>query len=164
MSHVAIDRRLRSRRALREVSALTDAAIARLNSWGTPLLQLALRLWIARVFFNSGLTKIQDWDTTVLLFQEEYKVPFLPPDLAALLGTTFELGMPILLVAGLMTRVAALPLLGMSLIIQFVLGAANPAYDSIEHFYWMFLLLAIIVHGPGRLSLDHIIRNRITRS
>ena len=127
MSHVAIDRRLRNRRALREVSALMDTAIGRLNAWGAPLLQLALRLWIARVFFNSGLTKIQDWDTTVLLFQEEYKVPLLPPDLAALLGTAFELGMPILLVAGLMTRVAALPLLGMSLVIQFVLGAANPA-------------------------------------
>ncbi|KAA0595875.1 DoxX family protein [Azospirillum lipoferum] len=141
-----------------------DTAIGRLNAWGAPLLQLALRLWIARVFFNSGLTKIQDWDTTVLLFQEEYKVPLLPPDLAALLGTAFELGMPILLVAGLMTRVAALPLLGMSLVIQFVLGAANPAYNSIEHFYWMFLLLAILVHGPGRLSLDHMIRNRITRS
>ncbi|MCP1611507.1 putative oxidoreductase [Azospirillum lipoferum] len=164
MSHVAIDRRLRNRRALREVSALMDTAIGRLNAWGAPLLQLALRLWIARVFFNSGLTKIQDWDTTVLLFQEEYKVPLLPPDLAALLGTAFELGMPILLVAGLMTRVAALPLLGMSLVIQFVLGAANPAYNSIEHFYWMFLLLAILVHGPGRLSLDHMIRNRITRS
>ena len=164
MSHAAIDRRFRNRRPLQEVAALTDAVTNGLTAWGAPLLQLALRLWIARVFFNSGLTKIQDWDTTVLLFQEEYKVPLLPPDLAALLGTTFELGMPILLVAGLMTRVAALPLLGMSLVIQFVLGAANPTYNSIEHYYWLFLLLAIIVHGPGRLSLDHMIRKRITRS
>ncbi|WP_448203843.1 DoxX family protein [Azospirillum sp. sgz302134] len=145
------------------LTALADTAVARLNGWGAPLLQLAIRLWIARVFFLSGLTKIQDWDTTVLLFQEEYRVPLLPPDAAALLGTTFELGMPVLLVAGLMTRLAALPLLGMALVIQFVLGAANPAYDSVEHVYWMFLLLAVVVHGPGPLSLDQLIRSRARR-
>lgn len=112
------------------------------------------------MFFLSGLTKIQDWDTTVLLFQEEYRVPLLPPDIAALMGTAFELGMPALLVLGLASRLAALPLLGMSLVIQFVLGAANPAYDSVEHVYWMVLLLAIIVHGPGPLSLDRLIAAR----
>ena len=145
-------------------AGMADAVIGRLNAWGAPLLQLGIRLWIAEVVFTSGLTKIQDWDTTVLLFEAEYQVPFLPPDVAALLGTTFELAMPVLLVAGLMTRLAALPLLGMALVIQFVLGAANPAYDSVEHFYWMFLLLAIVVHGPGHLSLDHLIRSWLARS
>ncbi|PWC40431.1 DoxX family protein [Azospirillum sp. TSO22-1] len=135
-----------------------DGVIGRLNAWGAPLLQLAIRLWIAKVFFTSGLTKIQDWDTTVLLFAEEYKVPLLSPDVAAALGTTFELGMPVLLAVGLFSRLAALPLLGMALVIQFVLGAANPAYDSVEHVYWMFLLLTIVVHGPGRLSLDGVLR------
>jgi len=164
MSHATIGPRLRDHRALRDLSAVADAAAVRLNAWGAPLLQLALRLWIARVFFYSGLTKIQDWDTTVLLFESEYQVPLLPPEIAALLGTTFELAMPVLLVVGLVTRLAALPLLVMSMVIQFALGSVNPTYDSVEHVYWMFLLLSIVVHGPGRLSLDHVIRNWSARS
>ncbi len=163
MSHAAIGHRVRHLRALHDLTTAGTAVVDGVNRWGAPLLQLAIRLWIARVFFLSGLTKIQDWDTTVLLFQEEYRVPLLPPDLAALMGTTFELGMPVLLVVGLASRLAALPLLGMSLVIQFVLGAANPAYDSLEHAYWMFLLLAIVVHGPGPLSLDHLIRRHLVR-
>lgn len=161
MSHLAIGHRRNLRRTLWELSRFVETVTGRLNAWGAPLLQLALRLWIARVFFNSGLTKIQDWDTTVLLFETEYQVPLLPPGVAALAGTAFELAMPVLLVLGLTTRLAALPLLGMALVIQFVLGAANPAYDSVEHAYWMFVLLAIIVHGPGPLSLDHLIRSRL---
>jgi putative oxidoreductase len=129
-----------------------------------PLVALALRLWIARVFFNSGLTKIQDWSATVLLFEFEYQVPLLPPGVAAALGTTFELGMPVLLVLGLATRLAALPLLGMSLVIQFVLGAANPAYDNVEHFYWMLILLTLIARGAGPLSLDHLAKRLVAGS
>ena len=163
MTHAAIGRRFREHRRLHGLIPADTAVVDGVNRWGAPLLQLAMRLWIARVFFLSGLTKLQDWDTTVLLFQEEYRVPLLPPDLAALMGTAFELGMPILLVVGLASRLAALPLLGMSLVIQFVLGAANPAYDSVEHVYWMFLLLAIVVHGPGALSLDHVIRRLLAR-
>ncbi|WP_448192597.1 DoxX family protein [Azospirillum sp. sgz301742] len=140
---------------------MVDAVTGRLSAWGAPVLQLGMRLWMAKVFFTSGLTKIQDWDTTVLLFADEYKVPLLPPEAAATLGTTFELGMPVLLAIGLFSRLAALPLLGMALVIQFVLGAANPSYDSVEHFYWMFLLLAIVVHGPGSLSLDRVLHHRL---
>jgi putative oxidoreductase len=129
----------------------------RIETWGAPVLQLAIRLWIARVFFNSGLTKLQDWDATLFLFQEEYRVPLLSTSAAAVMGTTFELAMPVLLVIGLMTRLAALPLIGMSLVIQFVLGASNPTYDNTEHFYWLFLLLVIAIRGPGALSLDHLL-------
>ena len=68
----------------------------------------------------------------------------LPPEVAAVLGTTFELGMPIFLVLGLGARLAALPLIGMACVIQFVLGANNPDYDNVEHFYWLFLLLMIV--------------------
>lgn len=161
MTHAAIGSR-RGQRALHDLSATVSAVIDGLGRWGAPLLQLAIRLWIARVFFLSGLTKIQDWDTTVLLFQEEYRVPLLSPGIAALLGTAFELSMPVLLAVGLASRLAALPLLGMALVIQFVLGATNPAYDSVEHVYWMFLLLAILVHGPGPLSLDRIVQSALT--
>ncbi|MTI08765.1 DoxX family protein [Curvivirga aplysinae] len=128
-----------------------------LSCYGSPLIDLVIRLWIARIFFNSGLTKINDWENTVFLFEFEYAVPILPPEIAAFFATVFELGMPILLVLGLFTRLSAIPLLAMSLVIQFVLGANNAAYDNIEHYYWMILLLVIIIKGPGMISLDRLI-------
>jgi putative oxidoreductase len=129
-----------------------------LNRWLMPLVLLGIRLWIANVFFRSGLTKIADWETTQFLFQMEYKVPLLTPNLAAVLAMFFELAMPVLLVLGLFTRLAALPLLAMTLVIQFVLGASNPAYDNVEHYYWMLLLLILIARGAGVLSLDFLLR------
>ncbi|PWC40433.1 hypothetical protein TSO221_25500 [Azospirillum sp. TSO22-1] len=127
---------------------------------GPPVL-LLLRVWIAGVFFRSGLTKIADFDTTILLFQSEYAVPLLPPELAALLSTAFELTCPVLLVAGLGTRLAALPLIGMTLVI-------DATYQHhIDHLYWLMLLGLIVLCGPGMLSLDHafaaIVRRRFPR-
>ena len=133
------------------------ALAPRLDAWLAPAVQLALRLWIADVFFLSGLTKIRDWDSTLLLFEFEYKVPLLPTSMAAFLGTFCELTMPVLLVLGLFTRLAAVPLLFMAMVIQFVLGASNPAFDSVEHIYWMLLLLVLIARGGGLLSLDHLL-------
>lgn len=94
------------------VLRLYDFALpfARLADCGRPLLLLALRLYIASVFFKAGLTKIEDWDTTLFLFTEEYSVPLLPPTLAALLGTAGELLLPPLLAIGLAGRFAALGL------------------------------------------------------
>jgi putative oxidoreductase len=135
--------------------------IALVGAFAVPLLLLAMRLWIARVFFLSGLTKIPDWDATLFLFQTDYALPILPPQVAALIGTSCELSMPVLLTIGLFTRLAALPLLGMAMVIQFVLGSHDPAFDSVEHFYWMFLLVSIAVFGPGTLSLDHWIARRL---
>ena len=122
--------------------------------YATPVLDLIIRLWIARVFFTSGLTKLRDRESTVFLFEYEYMVPVLSPQVAAALATMVEVGAPILIAVGLFSRVAALPLLGMTLVIQFVLGAATPAYANVEHYYWMMLLGLIILHGPGRLSID----------
>ena len=139
-------------------TTVTDA----LARYASPVFDLLVRLFIARVFFRSGLTKIKDWDITVGLFADEYKVPVLPPEIAAALGATFELVMPVFLVLGLGARLAALPLLGMACVIQFALGAANPDYDSVEHFYWMFLLGMIVIKGPGPISLDHLIRARLS--
>jgi putative oxidoreductase len=146
---------------------LTDLyarATTTLQRYAAPVFDLAVRLYIAQVFFMSGRTKISDWDTTVYLFASEYKVPLLPPEFAAMLGTTFELAMPLFLIVGLAARFAALPLFGMACVIQFVLGAANPDYDSTEHFYWMFLLAMIVIRGAGTLSLDHVIRKRFMPS
>ena len=118
------------------------------------LIQLAARFGIAGVFFKSGLTKVDgDWQVTdlaVTLFQEEYKVPLLPPELAAHLGAYTELSMPIFLALGLATRLAALPLLGMTAIIE--IFVYPDAWDT--HLTWAALLLLIIARGPGIVSLD----------
>ncbi|MGP1396410.1 MAG: DoxX family protein [Inquilinaceae bacterium] len=147
--------------AVSALAAPVGRGIGAIETWLAPILLLAMRVWIARVFFNSGLTKLDSWENTKFLFQYEYAVPILPFEVTAVLATMFELGMPVLLVLGLLSRLAVLPLLAMSLVIQFVLGAANPAYDNVEHFYWMFLLGAIFVFGPGRISVDHLISRRL---
>lgn len=118
------------------------------------LIQLAARLGIAGVFFKSGLTKVDgDYNVTdlaITLFREEYKVPLLPPELAAHIGAYTELSMPILLAFGLLTRFAALPLLGMTFIIGIFVYPG--AWDT--HLTWAALLLLIIARGPGIVSLD----------
>lgn len=118
------------------------------------IIQLAARLGIAGVFFKSGLTKVDgDWNVTdlaVILFREEYKVPLLPPELAAHIGAFTELSMPIFLALGLLSRLAALPLLGMTFVIE--LFVYPEAWDT--HLTWAALLLLIISRGPGLFSLD----------
>lgn len=135
-------------------------ATAAIELWLAPVLLLAIRLWLARIFFNSGLTKINDWTATLFLFEFEYQVPLLPATLAAVMGTAAELAMPVLLVLGLFGRLAALPLLGLTMVIEFAVGAANPVYSSPEHYNWMLLLATIFVFGPGRLSADRAIGGR----
>ncbi|MDY0883321.1 DoxX family protein [Dongia soli] len=127
-----------------------------LEQVGGPIVDLLIRIAVFRVFFWSGLVKIHDWEGTVQLFQYEYMVPFLSPSIAALLATSFELGASSLVLLGFLTRLAALPLLGMAMVIQFVLGAANPDYSQLEHYLWMVLLLSIIVRGPGLFSIDYL--------
>lgn len=114
------------------------------------LLQLVARLGVAVVFWRSAQTKLANWDLTVALFRDEYRVPLLPPEIAAPLAASFELACPVLLVLGLATRLATLPLIGMTLVIQlFVYPASWP-----DHLLWLGLLLAILARGPGALSLD----------
>ncbi len=117
------------------------------------ILQLMFRIAIAVVFFRSGMTKIASWESTVALFQEEYQVPLLPPELAAYLAATFELGCSVLLALGLASRLATLPLLGMTFVIQ---TFVYPEHWS-EHLTWFALLLFILTRGPGAISLDRMI-------
>ena len=84
------------------------ALLVRLTTWLSPLIDLVIRLYVAKVFWASGLTKIQSWDTTLALFENEYAVPFLSPEIAAYMGTAAELGLPVFLVLGLGMRAAAL--------------------------------------------------------
>ena len=114
-------------------------------------LAIPLRLAVATVFWNSAMTKVANWDTAVALFVDEYKVPLLPPELIAYLAVSIELTTPVLLVAGLFTRVAAVVLLGMTAVIEiFVYPLAWPT-----HIQWAAILLILLCRGPGGLSIDH---------
>lgn len=114
------------------------------------LLQLLFRISIASVFWNSGMTKIASWQSTIVLFRDEYKVPVIPPELAASLSATVELSTPVFLVLGLGTRLATLPLLGMTLVIQVFVYPEN----WVEHLTWASMLVFLLTRGPGFVSLD----------
>ena len=130
--------------------ARLDAVLDTLGSVPLSIVQVLFRLAIAAVFLKAGLTKIASWPVTVQLFQDEYKVPVFPPEMAATLATTFELGCSTLLVLGLATRVATLPLLAMIAVIQtFVYPNAWS-----EHLTWASILLFLLTRGGGTLSLD----------
>jgi len=144
-------------------ATLYQILIQKLEAFGAPVADLAVRFWVGLVFFRSGLQKLDDWESTLFLFEYEYAVPLLPFEIAAYMGTAFELAMPIFLFVGLAARLAAVPLLGMALTIQFLLGANNPAYNDFNHFAWMAFLLVIIARGPGMISIDHWVRQKFMR-
>lgn len=120
----------------------------------SPFLFLAMRLWMAFIFWNSGMSKINNWQGTLDLFTDVYKVPYLDPNVAACLTTTIELTCPILLVMGLMTRVATIPMLVMIAVIEFTF------LSSMDHFYWTVLLVALLCKGAGMLSIDHFLAKK----
>lgn len=118
-----------------------------------PLAQLAARLYVAKVFLLSGLTKVRDWETTIALFTDEYHVPLLPPELAAWLGTGAELVLPILLVLGLGGRAAAIGLFVLNAVAVLSLGEVAEAALQ-QHIFWGSLLLGLALWGAGRCSVD----------
>lgn len=125
-----------------------------------PLLLLGFRLYVARVFFLSGLTKIHDWSITLALFTNEYHVPLLPPALAALMGTATELSIPVLFVLGLATRFGAFVLFFFN-IIAVVSYAALPDIAIKDHILWGTMILVILLCGPGKISLDYLLGRRL---
>ncbi|MDC8757439.1 DoxX family protein [Janthinobacterium fluminis] len=130
------------------------------NDWGGSLLSLAIRFFVGAQFLRAGLTKISDWGATVALFHDEYHVPLLSPDVAAVMGASAELVLPVMLFVGLLSRPAALALL----LVNVMAVLSYPQLFSFEcpaaindHFYWGALLLVVAAFGPGRFSLDHIL-------
>ena len=126
----------------------------------TPLLDLGLRLWVARVFWNSGVQKTASWDSTLMLFEYEYAVPLLPFDIAAYLATGVELAAPMLLVLGLGTRAGALALF----ILNYVAAISYPDINIAgikDHMLWGTMLAITFFHGPGKISIDYFLKRKL---
>ena len=119
-----------------------------------PLGQLLARLYIGKVFFLSGLTKLRDWDTTLALFSDEYRVPVLAPHVAAVLGTTGETLLPVLLVLGFGGRFAALGLFVLNFVAANSLSDIAPAALQ-QHVFWGSLIAGLALWGPGKWSLEN---------
>ncbi|TMH59747.1 MAG: DoxX family protein [Betaproteobacteria bacterium] len=128
-------------------------AVARVVDKLQPLLLLGFRLYVARVFFLSGLTKIHDWSITVALFTDEYHVPVLSPAVAAALGTATELSMPVLLALGVGSRFAA-GVLFIFNIVAVVSYQALPDTAVKDHILWGTMLLVLTICGPGKIAVD----------
>lgn len=127
--------------------------------WLSPALDLVIRLWVANVFWKSGLTKIMSWDSTIALFTYEYHVPLLPPEVAAPLAAAIELTFPVFLVLGLGTRFAALVLFLFNMMAVISYPDLSEAGLK-DHTYWGLLLLVTLLHGPGKISVDYFIRRK----
>lgn len=152
---------------------MVRAAVRLLGRIPDTLIALVARFSIAAVFWNSGQTKVEGlvinfvagdfqlgWprlsDSAVDLFRDEYKLPLIPPEIAAPMAAAAEHVLPLLILAGLATRFSALGLLGMTLVIQlFVYPGAYATHGT-----WAAVLLYLIAHGPGKVSLDHWIASR----
>lgn len=150
------------------IKRLVTGAIGQFERIPNSLIALIARFSIAAVFWNSGQTKVQGFvvnlvsgeftlgwprlsDSAVALFQDEYKLPFIPPEIAAPMAATAEHALPVLILIGLGTRFSALALLGMTLVIQlFVYPGAYATHGT-----WAAVLLYLIARGPGMLSVDH---------
>ena len=129
-----------------------------------PVALLALRLYVSSVFFRAGLVKISDWSATLALFHDEYKVPLLPPDVAACVGAFGELTFPVLITLGLMGRFGAAGLFvvnAMAVISYPQLWGFDCPAGLHMHFVWGAILLALAIFGPGRLSFDELILKRL---
>jgi putative oxidoreductase len=135
------------------LARLLSAAVARLEAIPYWTLAVPLRLAVAWIFWNSAQVKLLNWDTTLTMFRDEYRVPLLPPESAAHLALAIELTAPVLLVLGLLTRPAILVLFGMVAVIQlFVYPEAWPT-----HLQWSAMMLVLLCRGAGALSLDHLL-------
>lgn len=142
------------------LAARSDALPARIVRWldGLPIVvaEIFLRAGPALVFWRSGQQKLESWDTTLLLFRDEYRVPLLSPAFAATIATGIEIVAPVMLLLGLGARIGAALMLGMAMAIQlFVYPESYP-----NHILWAGPLLYILLRGPGVLSIDHAIRKR----
>ena len=124
-----------------------------------PLIDLGVRLWVAEVFWKSGLSSLHHWQSTVDLFKYDFHAPFVTPYFAAGLATGVELAFPVLLALGLAGRFSA----GVLFIFNIAVALSFPGLieaDLKDHIYWGILLAVTLLHGPGRISIDYFIRRK----
>ncbi len=127
---------------------------------------LMVRLYLLKVFFQSGMTKIQSWQSTLDLFAYEYSVPFLAPEIAAIMGTGGELLFPILLLLGFMTRPAAIGLFVLNAVAAYAY-ALTDFYNIVgmmDHILWGAMILVYILYGPSPYSIDNLIAKKVNSS
>lgn len=128
-----------------------------LSDYLQPIALLAARLYVAWVFFSAGLTKLNDWESTLFLFEYEYQVPFLSHTVAAYMGTAGELVLPVLLAIGLASRISAI---GLSIVnIVAVISLEEIAAAALYgHVIWGLLLVLTVVWGAGQIAADFWVR------
>lgn len=133
-----------------------------ISTWTQPFVLLGIRLYVSSIFFKAGLRKIQNLDNTIYLFENEFQVPILSPQIAAYMATAGELVLPVFLTLGLLGRLSALKL--------FVLNAvAVISYPKLlesgfyDHKFWGLGLLIIILWGPGAIAVDYLICKRLKK-
>jgi putative oxidoreductase len=145
--------------------------VARVNAFAANLLRplepaflLVLRGYVSWQFLKSGWLKLQDWDSTLFLFDEEYRVPLLSPAVAAVFGTAGEIVFPALLVVGLLSRYAALGLSAVNVVavVSYAHVLLSEGFEAAlaQHCLWGVMLLVLLVFGSGRLSLDAVLARR----
>jgi len=137
-----------------------DFAVKFILTWLAPVVLLAVRIVPAMAFFKAGQVKIASWDSTLYLFEEEYQVPFLPFELAAYIGTAAELILPPLLALGLLCRPVSLALF----IFNIIAVVSYPAIwggGFYDHQLWGMMLLVSFIWGPGNLSVDYFLHQKI---
>jgi len=120
-----------------------------------PVANLLARVYVGLEFFRSGMTKIEDFETAVEMFEEEWVIPLLSPQVAAVLATVGELVLPALLILGLFTRFAAAGLFVMAVVIEFVVFKGSGEYT--QHYYWMIIFALLVSYGGDKLSLDKLL-------
>jgi putative oxidoreductase len=137
---------------------------ARLLGTLQPVFLLVTRLYVSWEFLKSGRLKLTSWDTTVYLFENEYRTPLLPPLAAAIAGTAGELVLPVLLIAGVAGRLSALGLFAVNAlaVISYRHVLLTEGFEAAlgQHVLWGFMLALLAILGPGRISVDQLLIGR----
>ena len=121
--------------------------------WSQQIVLLVFRVWLFNVFFFSGWLKLNGWETTLMLFEYEYSVPFISFEMAAYLATFSELLFPVLLLFGIFPRVSTLALLSLN-IVAAISYADVSAAGLQQHILWSVIMVILFVYGGGRLGVD----------
>ncbi len=128
-----------------------------LQKYISSILLVLIRVWIGLIFLRSGLVKFSNLDQTAFLFEYEYGFILFTPIFTAILSAVVEASCGAALLVGLLSRIAALPLIALVCVIQFFV------FQNIEHFYWLFLLSTLAIYGSGCFSVDGLLRRFVCK-